>query len=256
MAAILTVAVSGALLRADVRVFVTPASQGYGLTVPANAHRPTFSTVDADGNNSNAYDYYYSQHPELPGGAAGHYFSVAEYPPIDAPSGTPEAPLVIDQGDFAYIWFQFRNEPKSSRQNGIVLCITGGGGGFIPTYYLQNDTGGDPAFKRWDGTATPPDYPEWHANPQTMVSITAYGLVNGSDDPQRMHDHQAGTNPRTGVTLLGAILLTQPGDYSIEITAIGQPAIVAPPSYFTYVPEPAACWMVAGLIALALRRRG
>jgi hypothetical protein len=244
--------------RGDVRVFVTPASQGYVLTVPANAPRPTFSSVDLDDNISNAYDYYYSQHPELPGGAAGHYYSVAAHPPIDAPSGTPDDPIEIAAGDFAYIWFQFENESKGAKLNGLEVLINGPDG-FTPTYYLQNDLGNpDNSARRWNGTATAPDYPEWHHNLQLMVAITASGIVNGNDNSQMMFDAQGGTNPRTGVALLGAVQLNSYGTYFIRITnwgyASGHPTSVADPSYFAYVPEPAA-WTLAGLIVLALRRR-
>lgn len=66
---------------ADVRIFVTSSADGTGLTVPANAFTPTFSTVRPTGTNINAYDYYY------------HHYVVAAYPPETAPSGTLANPI-------------------------------------------------------------------------------------------------------------------------------------------------------------------
>ena len=86
---------------ADVRVFVTSSASGYGLDLlgpqgdgtgtdpahedwPIDPFRPTYSTVDWDGDNHYAYDYYYA------------YYRAAAYPPIDAPSGTVDNPVVIN----------------------------------------------------------------------------------------------------------------------------------------------------------------
>ena len=86
---------------ADVRVFVTSSASGYGLDLlgpqgdgtgtdpahenwPIDPFRPTYSTVDQDDNNYYAYDYYYG------------YYRVGAYPPIAAPSGTVDNPILIN----------------------------------------------------------------------------------------------------------------------------------------------------------------
>ena len=107
---------------ADVRVFVTNSASGYGLDLlgpqgdgtgtdpahenwPIDPFRPTYSTVDVADNNYYAYDYYYA------------YYRAAAYPPIDAPSGTVDNPILINAaaGEWAYIWFQYRNEPRGAK---------------------------------------------------------------------------------------------------------------------------------------------
>jgi hypothetical protein len=230
---------------ASVRVFVTSSADPYGLTIPANHNQPTFSDVDAVGNNLNAYDYYNGS------------FVCAAYPPIDAPSGTDLVPVQISPGDFAYIWLQFRDEPKGAKINGLKVQIFGPGG-FTPTYYVQNDMLGNIAQKRWDGTATPPGYPEWHNNPQTMVAITAKGIVNGNDDDAMMFDNQSGTNPRTGVALLGAIDFTEAGIYHMNIIDISYgtpPNPLVNGAVFGYdIPEPASV-LLLGVASLLIRRR-
>jgi hypothetical protein len=146
---------------ADVRVFVTTSNDPYGLDIEANAFRPTW------GNGRDFSD--------------GH-FTMTNYPPIDAPSGTPANPVVIDgaAGDFAYIWLQFRDEQPMYKVNGLVVEIADYGTGtpaqdVYTNYYMQDDSQGL-GYRRWDGTATPPNYPEWHHNPQTLVGVTGDGL--------------------------------------------------------------------------------
>ena len=195
---------------ADVRVFVTSSASGYGLNEPANAFIPTFSTVDVDNNNFNAYDFYHSTLGPAPNGQG---FSVSNFPPIAAPSGTVDTPILINAaaGEWGYIWFQFRNERRNAQVNEMITVATLAGQSQSTqnlnlTYYVQNDFGGTTANKRWRGTATPPDYPEWRVNPKHFVTNYEQGIVNGGDDPPMMFDNQAinGTN-RTGVALLGAL---------------------------------------------------
>jgi hypothetical protein len=239
---------------ATVRVFVTTSSDGYGLNESQNAFRPTFD----QGLFDYGHDFYNSY---LGPGSTGnpatcHGFSVSNFPPETAPSGTLAEPVEILPNDWAYIWFQFQDEPKTAKINGLVVDITGPAG-FSTTYYLQDDTNGEPPRQRWDGTATAPGYPEWHNNPQTVVAITANGLVNGSDDPQMMFDNQSGTTYRTGVALLGAINNIGAGTYNINITDI---AYATPPNptvaggVFHMVPEPASA-LLLGLVSLLIRRR-
>lgn len=261
--AILTLAVTAS---AGVRLFVTPASAGYGLNETANAFIPTFSTVDTDGNVTNAYDFYHSNLGSAPNGQG---FSVSNFPPVGAPSGTIATPVEIDllahPNDFGNIWFQFQAESKGANLNGLKVLITDVGGPTViqTTYYLQNDLLGDALLKRWDGTATAPDYPEWNnldgRNLQTLVGVHAAGLTNGPSVPWDMFLHQsgAGTNPFTGVALLGAVK-GQPGHtYDISIFDINYSSGTPGPSIdgvFHFTPEPASLVLMA-LAGLMLRRR-
>jgi hypothetical protein len=243
----------GAATSADVRLVVTSSADGYGLTNPSNAFLPSYSNVYTDGTNLDAYDYSH-----------GHYV-VNNYPPQASPSGTLANPIDVDvsAGAWSYIWFQFRSEPKGAKVNGLKVLIREAGSStpaLTPTYYVQNDMFGDPPRKRWDGLATAPFYPEWHNNPQTFVAITAHGLVNGDELPQMMFHTYGGTNPRSGVALLGAV--TGPADlnkvYELSIQQIAYFAPPAPPAdeptYFRFIPEPASALLLA-LAGLAMRRR-
>jgi hypothetical protein len=161
---------------ADVRVFVTSSASGCGLDLlgpqgdgtgidpehedwPIDPFRPTYSMVDLNGNMDYAYDYYYA------------YFRVAAFPPIDAPSGTPDNPILVDSsaGNWAYVWLQFRDEPYN-KVNAIDVRASPAGHPYDPTpeleftYYFQNDRWSS-GKQRWDVSATPPNYPEWHNNP-------------------------------------------------------------------------------------------
>jgi hypothetical protein len=153
---------------ADVRVFVTSSASGYGLDLlgpqgdgtgtdpehedwPIDPFRPTYSTMDL-GSDDYAVDYSYA------------YYRVAAYPPISAPSGTIDDPILIGAaaGACGYIWFQFRNEPTSAMVNALATLATLPGQ-WEPTqdldftFYVQNDRWGT-GRRRWGGIATPPDY--------------------------------------------------------------------------------------------------
>jgi len=231
---------------ATVRVFVTTSSDGYGLENPANHMVPTISSVDADGNSINGYDYqdYYGvPGPLRPG----------PFPPVDAPSGDLANPVQILDGDWAYIWLQFQNEAKGAKINGLQVTISGGP--VSTTYYLCNNLDSLPGQtgKRWDGTATPPGYPEWHNNPQTMVAITAEGLTNSAADSAR--NLYAGA---TRIGLLGAVEAPYDGaTLTIDITnisyAAGTPGGLAG-GVFQFVPEPTSL-LLMGLAGLLIRRR-
>jgi hypothetical protein len=247
---------------ADVRVFVTSSAAGYGLDLlgpqgdgtgtdplhedwPIDPFRPTYSTVDQPYDDY-AYDYSYA------------YYRAAAYPPIDAPSGTADNPILIDAsaGQWGYIWFQFRGEPKGVHVNEMVTLATLAGqseptADLTFTYYVQNDIGGS-GGKRWWGNATPPDYPEWHVNPAHFIG--EWGIANLGDDPEMMFDNQAADGTyRTGVALLGALSgASSEAVYELRITDIGYNAPPYPSigesCFFKIVPEPPS----ASLIALAV----
>jgi hypothetical protein len=254
---------------ATLRVFVTTSSAGYGLDIPANAFQPTFSTVNADGDNFNAYDYsdYYGDpHGSALGTDPTKRFHMAAFPPADAPSGTPANPVLINPGDWAYIWMQFQNEPKGANVNGLTIEIRVDGGGIVPhnathefAYYVMNNrnaTGSYPAdvsVKRWDGTATPPGYPEWNNNPQTMVSPSASGITNGAASvPVNLYQGSS------RIALLGAF--QAPADnvtYDVAFTNYSYSFGVTPAvagGVFRFVPEPAGLLLVS-LAGLLIRRR-
>lgn len=262
---------------ADVRVFVTSSASGHGLDLlgprgdgtgtdpeyedwPIDPFRPTYSTVDVNGNSYYGYDYYYG------------YYRVAAFPPIDAPSGTIDDPILIDAaaGEWAYIWFQFRGEPKGVNIRGTFVVTEAGGQAPPPlaltfTYYLQNDlyNPDSPKGPRWVGMPTPPEYPEWRDNPQMLLMFGGggCGLPNAYDDPQNMFDNQAidGAN-RTGVGLIGAIT-AEPSDtvyeYSLgdfDYFPRGGPDGIEH-TFFKFVPEPGAGVVTTVTAALLCRPR-
>ena len=241
----------------DGRLFLTGWDEGYGLTIPDNACTPTFSEVDLDGNNYNAYDYYY-----------GH-FVVDAFPPADHAGYGAGAPLGLDpmMGDGAYLWIQFdASVAKNTKINGLQVEVWDAGtgeiaAGFAPvTYYLQNDMNGF-GVKRWDGPATAPDYPEFSGNnPQVLVAVTAYGLKK-TLPPTPDQYFSGGT--LGNIAVLGSICLDEMdpnGDYYIAITDINltegetTPADWMADTYFTVTPEPASL-LLLGLAGLVLRRR-
>ncbi len=237
---------TAACAQATVRVFVTDSGDGYGLENPANHMVPTESTVYANGLNVNGYDYadYYGSPPGplRPG----------SFPPADSLPGIVAAPIVIDPGNWAYIWLQFQNEPKGARINGLQVAISYIEGGSAPvatTYYLCNNTDNLISDKRWDGTATPPAYPEWHNNPQTMVAITAYGLQNtGATLPWNLW------NGTSRIALLGAVEAPADGTiYKIELDA-GPLFPAVGGGVFQFLPEPASLILICFAVLLVRRR--
>ncbi len=237
---------------ATVRVFVTGSSSGYGLEDNANAFLPTVSTVYANGVTENGYDYWADWYGEIPGP-----IRPGAFPPADSPTGTPDSPVLIAAGDFAYIWLQFQNEPKGAKINGLQVTVREYGStlpaSVSTTYYLCNNESNIILSKRWEGTATPPGYLEWHNNPQTTVAITAQGLVNtGTSSAWNLWD---GTSR---IALLGALAAAEPSTlYELAVTNIsynsGQPP-ADEHGYFMFVPEPASALLLASA-GLLLRRR-
>jgi len=239
-----------AVASASVRVFVTPASAGYGLTNPDLAFTPTLSTVTDSGEDFNAYDCI----PPDP------LYAVDTYPPLDVATGTATYPVLIPPGDFAYIWFRFQDVAENTHVDQIKVAIreysNGALGDVTTCYYVLNSAAGDPPRKRWDGVATPPDYPFWHMNPQPLLAHD--GLLNGADDPQLLFKHQSGGNPRTGVALLGAVLAAPDKTYVILPEELNFDVVPPDPliwgGYFLFMPEPGALSLLA-LGVMGLRRR-
>lgn len=252
---------------ADVRLFVTSSADGYGLNEPQNAFIPTFSTVDTDNNNFNAFDFYNSvgNYNATGQGDGIHGFSVTNYPRVDAPSGTLADPVAVDvdAGAWGYIWYQFRAEPKASRSNLLEVLITDVGGPTTvqTTYYLQNDKQGSSLSKRWDGPATAPGYPELvNNNPQNLIGIASSSLSNAITTPWNMFLHQAGSgsNPFTGVALLGAVNGQAGHTYRISLVDPLYITGVVPDTVdgvFQCTPEPSSV-LLFGLAGLLRRRRG
>jgi hypothetical protein len=242
----------------DGRLFITGWDEGYGLDKPENACIPTFSEVDLDGNNYNAYDYYYGTGP----------FEVAAFPPAAHAGYGAGSPLALDpMGGGAYLWLQFdASMPKNATINGLQVEVWDAGTGMIAdgfapvTYYLQNDISSS-GFKRWDGPATAPDYAEFTGNnPQVLVAVTAYGIKKTNlDNPSQLYTGMNGGF----IALLGSICLDEmdpAGTYFVAITDINYTEGTADPAnwgydtYFTVIPEPATL-MLLGLAGLVLRRR-
>jgi hypothetical protein len=240
---------------ATVRLFVTSSSDPYGLENNANHATPTVSSVDAGGSNFNTYDYYspdFGPGPLRPGA----------YPPSASPSGTDASPVQIPAGSWGYIWLQFQNEPAGAHIPELVVLITdpsspdGLAHNVYTTYYLCNNVG-TTGNKRWNGTATPPGYPEWHNNQETMVAVTAYGIKNLVPAlPEQLWSGSA----LGRIALLGAVDAPADGSiYHIDITLLGYTDTTMPtPSVaggvFQFAPEPTSL-ILLGLTGLLIRRR-
>jgi hypothetical protein len=245
---------------ADGRIFITAATEPYGLTDPAHACIPTASTVDIDNVDYNAHDYYYG------------VWAVSAYPPAAHPGYTCANPLRIDCTDpqapkYAYIWLQFDTSvPNGTKINGLEItsfyCDTN-----QPTpdgcgvYYLCNNVM-DTGNKRWNGTATPPDYPEFTCRqPQILVAVTAYGIKKLLPaNPEQMWSGNAAGR----IALLGAICCERCNNCDavpryLKITKVnyenwtGGSEIWDYQTAYVCIPEPASL-LLFGLVGL-LRRR-
>jgi hypothetical protein len=243
---------------ASVRVFVTPALGGtsYGLTIPANHNVATYTAVDSDGNVTAGGQDYYS-------GA----FVAAAWPPQAAPSGTFGSPVTIAPGDWAYIWFEFQAEPAGAKIVGLQITVSDATTNITTptselgfTYYFQNDALGT-GNTRANSEITQPGAPQYHKNPQSILSLTATGIQNV---PSASGVWNMGKRYVAGESmyLLGAIdggAVKALKTYKISITTIeyssGTPGTPVD-GYFaiTPLPEPASL-LLMGLAGLLLRRR-
>jgi hypothetical protein len=257
---------SAAVSGASVRMFVTGSNQPYGLSTntsngQTNALVPTFATCLPNGHFLNAYDYYYHK--------------LAAAPPIDAPSGTGLDPVLIDRtaGEFGYMWFQFIGEPGGSLVNGMQIMVINEATGLSATgafcYYKQDNRNSfsSNASRRWDGTSTPPNHPEWTKNPQTfiVVATSGGGIINEAAQAPagnnwNLFTWQAGTvkgGVRTGVSLVGALDLAE-GLYSIRTPLLSYASGPYPSpdsvGYFRVIPEPASVLLLC-LVGVLIRRR-
>lgn len=251
-AAILLMATFTLTAGATVRVFVTDFAAGYSMAHPEYAFTPSFSSVDAFGYDLNAYDCYYG------------WFAVSSYPPINCPSGTQENPVSVVGSHPVYIWLQFQAEPNGVKIDHLTVTITDlahPNADVTTCYYVLNDMGGNIPRKRWEGPVTQPGVPEFRNNPQTLAASSAYGIRNGRTDYDMLFRSQSGTDPRTGVTLLGAAagpLGLWAGCFSIAINEIsygnGPDPTIGAPAYFGDIPEPTTLLLLAVGGALIRRR--
>ncbi len=236
---------------AEGRLFVTKLGDGPGLVDPNNALRPTFSTVDIYHNDYNAYDYNFGQGP----------YVIAAFPPADAPGYYG----AVMPGDILYIWTQFdASQPKNMTINALEVRATVNGV-LVPdaqmnnAFYLCNDSQAQEGFaKRWNGTATAPNYPELADNSsQILIAVTASGIVKAGS-PQ-LWNLYSGT-AAGAVTLLGAMQV--PAIYGLGEVYYIQGGYTSGPfnpaqwghATFTIIPEPAAGLLLT-LAALRARRR-
>jgi hypothetical protein len=231
----MVILVVAAAANADVRIFLTKA----GGTIPvgldqfANAMIPTVSTVNANNGNSNPYDY---SNPDFTPGL--HTIDQLAFSDFGIHAGNGVFPAYnqqgatwFNEGTTYYIWLQFNRDGaghyapcSGNKLNGLKLQITGPR--VTAVWYLQND-GIIAANKRWDGTATPPNYPELishQGDVETLVGVNAAGLSNTASDASwnlYVGKNGGGAGPPTQgrMALLGAIQFTAEGIFNLTLDA-------------------------------------
>lgn len=262
LAAVLCMLVPAAL--SEVRIFFTSSVQPYGLTKPMNALGPSFgagldaATEDADGNPVD---------PPLQVAAFPTYSTAIPY--VD-----------VAQGDFVYVWVQLystgavgtpTNLPTAGTLFSMTLSVQGNPSDVA--WYCVNNSNGD-GRKRWEGAATPPDYPEFSNKlMQNLSAVTAYGIKNSSTaDPTQLWSGGSNNGTTGRIALLGAIKpsLADEGRFGITVAleqGTGAPLVAyRPPTgspypvttvsgqYEVFPAEPASVALL-GLAVLMLRRR-
>lgn len=209
---------------ADLDIFFTPASAGYGLTDPSFDFKPTEGT-------QRDLDFY-----ALKG---GHTPPV----PSDVPTAFP--------GETVYLWLHFDGDVGNEIES-LDLNVTGSATVDDNAYYVVDDQ--KIWFdKRWDGAYTLPSVPEFKKNPQVLVSVTAWGIQNkpGPDLLWNFDEHTA---------LLGAFRFSSVGTAIAEPGSLGLWYRFVPRKVpfsttgINIIPEPASL-MLLGLAGLVIRRR-
>lgn len=155
--ALVVVALLGvvAVASADLDIYFTPASAGYGLTDPGSAFKPVGGTYALRGGTT---------------------------PPV------PTTPPLGMVNETCYLWVHFDGDEGAKIQ--ALHLYVGGAPVGENAYYLLDD----PAWfdKRWDGGCSP-GCPEYKMNPQVLVGVTAYGIQNkaGTDPLWHYPEHTA-----------------------------------------------------------------
>jgi len=189
--------------------------------------------------------------------------------------------------EFVYAWVQFYNETGAKLRSwmpGVVNTTNGNSTANVgATWYRCDNQGGTPAKLRWQGFATSPAFPEFHANPITLAGVTAEGILNqsalaeGEDADENGYpdtytrteqwnlyrgDDFVANGPTSQsnasrIALLGSFQPTDNGTYSIaQFAEVDLNGLVATPlaGSFIVTPEPASM-LLLGLAGLMIRRR-
>jgi len=267
---------------ANVRIFLTLAGQSdnIGLDNFGSALIPTVSSVDPNNVMTNRFDYANADFTA--GLHTINQTAQADLGPTGNglyPSNSQAGITTIAAGQTAYIWLQFNRDGAGTyaacggdKLNGLKLQGSGSAS-FTAAWYMQND-GVIANNKRWDGTATPPNYPEWithNGQTETMVGVNAAGLVNNATDAGwnlYVGKNGGSANPTTQgrIALLGAIKFdaNQSGTFNIVFPeseynlnysfANNATDTFALPTGIVVTPEPASLALL-GLAGLLIRRR-
>lgn len=186
---------------AAMQFFLTSSAQPFGLTDPNLAFLPTVSFTQP-------YD--------------SAFYHVAAFPPLSAFYETPVINWYL--GQFAYIWGRFVDEPATRKIQGLHIDND-----WAPedvAYYILNDANGPAGAKRWDGTYTPPDAPQFRQDPQILAAVSAYGVRNRDvpGDEWNLYDYS------TQTFLLGAISYHREGLLGPDLIGIKFANIPTPPA--------------------------
>lgn len=285
---ILSVLGLAAAANAEVRIFFTVAdangnvpgtsTKAPGLANPANWNKVSLAITSNDGIPTNTDNKDFST-----AGTANFKLSTAA---VTYNAGVPNIDLDATTQQFVYAWVQFYGETVPgirSWQPGITKAGVAVDPAILnPTWYKQDNMGGNPAKKRWDGASTEADnYATFRSNPQTlaaagggagisnselldngdgtMTNADAWNLYRGdvwnaTDGVYTYYDDGI----HTRISLLGSFRPTEVGQYSAasfaDIDAFGTVLTNFVGGSFTVTPEPASM-LLLGLAGLLIRRR-